>query len=251
MADSYLTAPDNITETPPESAAAGTKPDGIPDKFWDADQKSVRVDALLASYLALEKRLSRMVPTPDTPDDRLRLLKLMGLPDTPDHYDITLSSDLVSIDPELNARLHKKGFTCEQVQEVYDLATEKLVPLILEVAAEFQADREIERLTESFGGPERWRELSRQLHDFGTKSLPKDAFDGMACSYDGVMALYKMMQSGQSDLPLRGEGSSDGADIDEKALRKMMQDPQYWRDRNPAFIAKVTSGFEKLYQSRG
>ncbi len=251
MADSYLTAPDNDAATPPDSMVSTTKPDGVPDKFWDAEHSRVRVDALLASYMALEKKLSRMVPAPDTPDDRLRLLKLMGLPDTPDHYDITLSSDLVAIDPELNARLHSKGFTCEQVQEVYDLATEKLVPLILEVAAEFQADREIERLTESFGGAERWRKLSRQLHDFGTKSLPKDAFDGMACSYDGVMALYKMMQSGQSDIPLRGEGAGDAANLDEKALRKMMQDPQYWRDRNPAFIAKVTSGFEKLYQSRG
>lgn len=250
MADSYLTAPIPDGSAMPPLSSKADKPDGVPEKFWDADTKTVRTDALLTSYLALEKKLSRMVPVPDTDDDRVRLLKLLGLPDTPDQYDIHLSSDLVEIDPELNARLHQKGFTCAQVQEVYDLATEKLVPLILEVAAEFQADREIERLTDAFGGPERWCELSRQLHDFGRTTLPKDAFDGMACSYDGVMALYKMMQANSSGSALRRPVTGDTADLDEKALRKMMQDPQYWRDRNPAYIAKVTDGFEKLYQSR-
>lgn len=27
----------------------------------------------------------------------------------------------------------------------------------------------------------------------------------------------------------------------------MMNDPKYWRDKDPAFIAKVTEGFKNLY----
>jgi hypothetical protein len=28
----------------------------------------------------------------------------------------------------------------------------------------------------------------------------------------------------------------------------MMQDPRYWRDRDPAFVSEVTRGFERLFQ---
>lgn len=247
MTDTYLTAavPDLSETETPTSVVAG-RPSGVPEKFWDAQKKEIRTEALLSSYLALEKKLARMMPAPETPEDKIRVLKSLGMPETPDDYQVTLSNDLLSVDPEMNARLHGKGFTLEQVQEVYDLASEKLVPLILEIAAEFQAEREIERLVEAFGGPARWQEMARQLQDYGQKALPKAAFDGLACSYDGVMALYKMMQKDSGLPPMRGDLVDAGA-ADDASLRKMMQDPRYWRERNPAFIAQVSAGFEKLY----
>ncbi len=33
---------------------------------------------------------------------------------------------------------------------------------------------------------------------------------------------------------------------EEKALREMMRDPRYWRQRNPEWVNKVTDGFRKL-----
>lgn len=33
----------------------------------------------------------------------------------------------------------------------------------------------------------------------------------------------------------------------EAQLREMMRDPRYWRDRNPGHVAKVASGFGRLY----
>jgi hypothetical protein len=33
----------------------------------------------------------------------------------------------------------------------------------------------------------------------------------------------------------------------EKDLQSMMKDPKYWRDKDPAFIAKVTDGFQSVY----
>jgi len=240
MTDTYLTA--NI-----EGSDSQGRPENVPEKFWDAEKKEIRAQALLNSYAALEKKLSTMVPVPQTEGDRARLLKLLGVPDTPDGYQVTLPCDYLEVDSELNTRLHGKGFTPEQVQEVYNLAAEKFVPMILEMAAEFQAEREIERLVDAFGGVEKWRDISKQLQEFGSRSLPKPAFEGMACSYDGVMALYKMMQAdAATPLQVRAE-SGDSSGLDEKSLRKMMQDPRYWRDRNSAFIEKVTKGFERLY----
>ncbi len=247
--DNLLTAAVDVNDTAAPATQDPAKPDLVPDKFWDADKKEIRVDALLNSYLALERRASKMVPLPETDDDRKRLQKIMGLPDTADQYDITLHNDVIAIDPELNARLHQKGFTNDQVQEIYDLATEKLVPMILDMAAEFQADRELERLVKEFGGPEKWDVVSKQLQEFGQKNLPASAYDGLCCSYDGVMALYAMMKSGAKSPIAKDETTAIGP-MDEAGLKQMMQNPKYWRERDPAFIARVSDGFQKLYGGR-
>ncbi len=77
---------------------------------------------------------------------------------------------------------------------VYDLAAERLVPMILELSADFKADREVEKLTAAFGGPQTWQEMSRQLLAYGKKTLPPDVLTNLSSSYEGVMALYRMMK---------------------------------------------------------
>lgn len=248
MTDNLLIA--EVDESAPViSDTPSDKPASVPDKFWNADTKEIRVEALLNSYLALEKRLSKMVPAPETEEDKKRIQKLLGMPENAELYQVDLESDIINIDPELNARLHAKGFTNEQVQEIYDLATEKLVPLILEMAAEFQADRELERLVKEFGGAEKWDIISKQLQEFGKKNLPSSAYEGLCCSYDGVMALYNMMKSHSVSPIGKQEGVNFDA-LDESGLRNMMQNPKYWRDRDPAFIAKVSEGFQRLYSGK-
>ncbi len=222
------------------------KPDHVPDKFWDAQAGSIRTDELIKSYCELEKRLSAGFKMPEDEEGRLKILRALGLPETPDGYVIDIKDGLLQPDNDVNARLHAKGFTTEQVQEVYNLASERLVPMILDIAAEFQADREIERLVKHFGGPEQWRETSRQLLAFGKKNLPANVLEGLAGSYDGVMALYQMMKG---DAPSVIEEGRSAAAVSEAELHSMMRDPKYWRDKDPSVIAKVTQGFKALYGS--
>jgi hypothetical protein len=242
--DNLLTMPAPETEDAEIAAADPKKPENVPDKFWDAEKGEVRVGALLASYMMLEKKLSQMIPLPQNDEDKRRIQKIMGVPDTAEGYQVAVPNDLFPVDPELNARLHAKGFTADQVQEVYDLAAEKLVPLILEMAAEFQADREIERLVSEFGGPDKWREVSRQLLAFGQKNLPPAVLDGLSCSYEGIMALYRMMMADEPGIASRGKGMTGSSESD---LIDMMKNPKYWREKDPAYIARVTEGFEKIY----
>jgi hypothetical protein len=221
------------------------KPATLPDKFWDADKGEVRLEQLINSYLSLEKKLAHMVPAPSNETDRFKIMKMMGMPDSPDKYEVDTSHGLFQPDEEVNKRLHAHGMTPDQVQEVYDLAAEKMVPMIIDMAAEFEADREIERLVHEFGGGQRWREVSRQLLQFGKKNLPEDVLEGLASSYDGVMALYRMMREQQ---PRMADGESGDAGVaDEKELQQMMRDPRYWRDKDPAFVEKVSKGFKELY----
>lgn len=247
------------------------RPEKLPPQFWDDASHTLRLDALLNAYHDLEMKLQALMQIPGHDavvtmtdaaqngalgaplDDAVRahMLRALGVPDSPDGYSVTLKNDHIEVDPMLNARLHQKGFTCAQVQEVYDLACEKLVPLIVDMAAEFEAERESERLRDYFGGSSKFEEIAHQLREFGQKNLPAPAYNGLCCSYDGVMALYQMMtQNGRSGAPVMRGGSGIGAAHDEVSLRKMMQDPRYWRDRDPRFIAQVTEGFDRLYQSQ-
>ena len=217
----------------------------VPEKFRDPATGEVRLDALLNSYTELERKLSTMMPRPDTAEARKEVFKCLGCPDTPDAYQIDVSHGLFEPDQDINARLHAKGLTPDQVQEVYNLAAEKLVPAIVQMSQEFQADREVEKLAAAFGGPEKWQEVSRQLLAFGKQNLPPDALDSLASSYEGVMTLYKMMKG--QEPAIGGATGASAAPAGERELQAMMRDPRYYRERDPAFVAKVTEGFQKMY----
>lgn len=229
----------------PEMNADETIAAEVPEKFRDSKTGKVNLDALITSYRELERKLSTMIPPPDTDEDRARVLNLLGVPDSPDEYEIDVSHGLFDIDRDMNCRLHAKGFTCDQAQEVYNLAAEKMVPMIMEIARDLQADREVERLVAAFGGPEQWREVSRQLLAFGRKNLPPDVLDNLSSSYEGVMALYRLMQGQEPGLSLRGDAEAAGES--EGDLQSLMRDPRYWRQKDPAFVAKVTEGFRRMY----
>ena len=58
------------------------------------------------------------------------------------------------------------------------------------------------------------------------------------------MSLFQMMK-GQD--PSFGAKTVTSDAMDETGLQSMMKDPKYWRDKDPAFVKKVTDGFESLY----
>jgi hypothetical protein len=205
----------------------------IPEKFKDPKTGEVRLGDLAKSYGELEKKLSSQPSAPKSPDD----------------YCVNCEHGLFSEDKELNTRLHEKGFTNEQVQFVYDLAAEKMVPMIVGMAADYQAERELEKLIAQFGGEEKWKEVSRQLLAFGQKALPADVLDTLSSSHQGVMALYRMMK-GEAPTIGKNPAASEGGNPAERELQSMMRDPKYWRDQDPSFIAKVTEGFKTLYAGK-
>lgn len=244
---SFVSKPDYFPNTPfasaQEAGGQATNPNPqIPEKFLDKKTGEIRTDALLKSYLALEKKLSQSIDPNKA--DPASLRSIMGVPETADKYDVKCDHGLFDADPDLNAMLHEKGFNNEQAQMVYDLAAEKLIPMVLDLAQEFQADREIERLITHFGGKEQFAETSRQLLAFGQKNFPKEVLDGMTSSFEGVMALHKMMESDDSIPFAKGKPAQA---MDEKELRAMMKDPKYWRDRDPSLVKKITEGFKDIY----
>jgi hypothetical protein len=240
-----------LNQTPLQSAdiltqgEANNQPVSVPEKFIDPQSGEIRMEALVKSYLELEKKLSSAGPSLSDPQGRQRVLKELGCPDCASEYNVDVSHGLFDMDEELNQKLFEKGFTNDQVQMVYDAAASKLVPMILDLTSEFQADREMERLVSEFGGVEKWQEVSRQLLAYGQKNLAKDVLSGLAGSCDGVRALYRMMSSDQPMLNKTNGGGDAG--LGEDKLKSMMADPKYWKTKDPVHIAKVTSGFKNMY----
>lgn len=215
----------------------------IPAKFLDKDN-NVRTDALLKSYLELEKKLAQSAKPDLNKIDRNELNNLIGVPASPKDYAIKIDHTMFTEDDEINKRLHDKGFSVEQAQFLYDLAAEYMVPMVLDIAREFEAERQLDKLIDTFGSRERYQEVARQLQAYGQKNLPKEVLEGLSSSFEGVMALYRMMQSNK---PMALQAPTAQADVSESELKQMMRDPKYWRDRDQAFIKKVSDGFRQVF----
>jgi len=187
------------------------------------------------------------LPAADQDRARAALLRQLGVPESPAGYSIRCDHGLFTADDEINGRLHAAGFTPEQAQLLYDLAAERFLPLVQEISAGFEAERELRRLVEFFGGDDKWREVSRQITTWAKRSLPTEAVDGLARTADGVIALYRLMGQDQREpAPLR-EGAGGPARLGEREVHAMIRDPRYWRDRDPDFVARVSAGFRQLY----
>ncbi|WP_142849976.1 hypothetical protein [Telmatospirillum sp. J64-1] len=152
-------------------------------------------------------------------------------------------------DPEVERRLQEAGFSPEQAQLVYDLAEEYLGPVVGEMRARAEGEQHRQRLVEHFGGEAKWNETVRQIRSWARANLPDPVVDALAVSYDGVMTLHKLMQAG-GEPSLGRTGAPREEALSEAELKQAMKDPRYWRDRDPAVIARIEAGFKRLYPGK-
>lgn len=256
------TAPPRPRKRGPEDPALGK----VPKKFLDPTTGAVNVEALVRSYNALERRLGATggkegaagqdgqggpgdPGNPAAEIDRDTALRALGWPEAPEAYRIDILEDFLDRDYEMEKLLHEAGFTEDQVQLVYDLAADRLAPLMVEVANAARGAGDTARLEAHFGGKERWKEIRRQIRKWAEKSLPPDAYQALSASHDGIIAMHRMMQTGEE--PGLSHGGRGGDTLTETQLKKLMNDPRYWRDHDPALTRKVDEGFRRLYPTRG
>jgi hypothetical protein len=241
-----LLQPEADAAMPDMPPATTPCPPEVPEKFWDAASGNLRTEALLKSYRELERRLSQRFAPPGADaaaEELLRFRQAMGIPETPDGYEIASPHELCCADPEVNAALHGAHFTNSQAQLVYELAAQKLLPLIAEAAATYEADRQREKLAAHFGGEDRFRQMAAQIAAWGRARLPAPVFEALCTTAEGVQAIERMMQGEEPALP---RDLAAPAAQSEAELRAMMRDPRYWRAREPEFVRRVTEGFRRL-----
>lgn len=232
------------TPTTPNTSNSHGNPHGIPDKFWDGEKNEIRGEALAKSYMELERRLSQNKGQNGSQNDVHSNLT------SAEEYKIELKTDAFMADPEVNQQLFNAGFTQQQAQLVYDLASDHLIPMVSEMAEQFEAKHQLNSLKQHFGGDEKWKEISGQIRNWGRSAFPENVYHALSSSYEGVVAMSHMM--GNSGEPgMLGTSMPASGATSEAGLKEMMRSPKYWRDHDPALMRQVKQGFAKLYPKKG
>lgn len=214
----------------------------IPEKFLNEDG-TLNTDALLKSYSELEKKIGTMISVPDAnadADTRARFNRAIGVPNSASEYPANTMFD----DDSLREKFFEIGLTSSQVEKIYQIAEEFLTPVLSELFDMQNETSAINELKNFFGDDEKMRDALRAINAFGERYLPRDAFDAMCATPQGIRAAYAMMQSMEPSIET-DDGTSKN--LTDDMLRRMMRDPKYWRDQDPEYVRKIENGFKKLY----
>ena len=214
----------------------------IPEKFLN-ENGELNTSALVKSYCELEKKMSNMVsvPTPDSDETvKKKFNHAIGVPDDIKDYPKNSLFD----DESVRKKFHEIGLTSSQVEKIYAIAEEFLQPTLKNLFELQNQTNAINELKKFFGDDEKMNNALREINVFGERFLPRDAFDELCSTPQGIQGIYKMMQSMEPDV-LTNKNETEN--LTDEALRKMMQDPKYWRDHDEEYIRKIENGFKKLY----
>ncbi len=214
----------------------------IPEKFQNTDG-TVNVDALMKSYMELEKKMGSMISVPTNTADknaREKFNRAIGVPENANDYP---SNDLFD-DESVRQKFHDIGLTSGQVEQIYSIAEEFLSPVLAELFSSKNENTEMLKLEKFFGSREKMTDALNAINTFGEKFLPHDAFESLCASASGIQGVYQMMQSFEPHVNTTSDITENLTDAD---LRRMMRDPKYWRDNDPEYVRKIENGFKKLY----
>ncbi len=216
--------------------------DKIPEKFLNQDG-TLNTSALMKSYSELEKKIGTMVSVPGADADgatREKFNRAIGVPSSPAEYPTCALFD----DETVRTKFYDIGLTTSQVEKIYEIAEEFLSPVLSELFATQNETNAIAELKNFFGGDEKMNEALRAINAFGTRFLPRDAFESLCATPQGIQSVYNMMQSMEPRVQTDKNSSENLSDAD---LRRMMRDPKYWRDNDAEYVRKIENGFKKLY----
>ena len=214
----------------------------IPEKFLD-DKGELNTSALVKSYCELEKKMSNMIPLPNDESDEATKQKFnhaIGVPDNATDY----PTNPLFEDESVREKFHEIGLTSKQVEQIYAIAEEFLQPTLKNLFQLQNQTNAINELKKFFGDEEKMNDALREINSFGEKYLPKDAFDELCATPQGIQGIYKMMQSLEPDV-FTNKNTTEI--LSDDVLRDMMRDPKYWRDHDPEYVRKIENGFKKLY----
>lgn len=215
----------------------------IPEKFMNQDG-TLNSDALIKSYRELERKIGTMISVPGADADdaaRTKFNRAIGVPEKASEYP---TCDLFDDDDALREKFLEIGLTSMQVSKIYDIATEYLSPVITDLFDMQNESSAINELKNFFGGTDKMNDALNAINTFGEKFLPRDAFDALCASPQGIQSIYRMMQSMEPTVQMQKNESEKLTDND---LRRMMRDPKYWRDHDAEYVRKIENGFKKLY----
>ena len=233
--------------TQPTEQTEGSKPDYVQDKFWNKDLNEINVEELASSYNSLEKKLGSRTEelSSQIREDLANEIKA----NTPEEYEIKLPEIPENVDLSVNKEMPLLQWWSETAkskglsQEEFNKGIEAFVNNEISSLPNQDNEKELlgENATQRIEAADLWSK----------KNLSSDSYSAIsefASTAQGVKALEEIMKLNK-DAPMPTTETAIEAAPSLDDLRSMMKDPRYWKDgnRDPAYIAKVSSLYEKYY----
>ena len=227
---------DFVTQEDVEQAAAPSRPEWLPEKYNSGED-------LAKAYKELESKLGTKEE-----DLRNRIMEeiqseaFSDRPESAGDYQLPESIDeSAAIDNKLLSWWAEHSFENGYSQEEF----EKGIAMYAEAVNGSQPDIEAEAKMLGDNADQRIEAASLFANKFFPEAaLP--AIERMCESHEGIIALEAIMEA-MKDGSFAGNTQAV-AGTSEKELREMMNDPRYWKDRDPHFIKQVTDGFQQIYK---
>ena len=213
------------------------RPEWLPEKFKTPE-------AFAESYSNLEKKFhQKEEDLRATWDAELQEKAFENRPKTADDYELPESIDkALGADNKLLGWWSKFSWDNGLSQEEFNDGIEIFKNEYL--GEQVSIDDEMKKLGDN--GQERVQAVELWANKFFPESaLP--AIEKMCESHEGIIALETMMAN-MKDGSFAGDTAS-ASELNEADLRKMMDDPKYWKDRDPHLHKQVAEGFKRIYRS--
>lgn len=85
-------------------------------------------------------------------DENLIETNKRNMPAGYDQYRINIPNELLDHDEELFKQFYEHGFTNDQAQFVYDLANERVIPVLDQLTVSFEAQKQLAKLSSYLAG---------------------------------------------------------------------------------------------------
>lgn len=227
---------DFVTQEDVEQAAAPSRPEWLPEKYNSGED-------LAKAYKELESKLGTKEE-----DIRSRIMEeiqseaFSDRPESAGDYQLPESIDeSAAVDNKLLSWWAEHSFENGYSQEEF----EQGISMYAEAVNGSMPDIEAEAKMLGDNADQRIEAASLFANKFFPEAaLP--AIERMCESHEGIIALEAIMEA-MKDGSFSGDTQAS-AGQSEQELREMMNDPRYWKDRDPHFIKQVTEGFQQIYK---
>jgi len=213
------------------------RPEWLPEKFNNPED-------LAKSYNELSQKLGSK--DEDIRNQIMEEIQAEAFSDRPETAGDYQLPDIINQDEAVDNDLLKwwsehsfeNGFSQEEFEEGIKIYADSVL------GSETSYEEEVEKLGDNANA----RIEAASL--FANKFFPESALpaiEKMCESHEGIIALETIMKNMQ-DGSFAGNTSS-ASEANEADLRKMMEDPRYWKDRDPQLHKEVAEGFQRIYRS--
>lgn len=239
----------------PAAPVEVTRPDYVPEKFWDAEKKAPRLEDLGKSYAELERR--HHMRTDDlrkTVESEVRDGLYKDRPATPKDYKLEPSKGFLPDgmkfeanpdDPFLKAITeigHQRGMSQDDFSHLVDGYLESLSSQFPDPVAELRAlgPKAASRVENA----KMWAEANippKQLKALGAVTMTAAGIELVEWVRDQIG------EPRLGDLSVSGLSSGTAA-LTAETLTQMQADDRYWnpQKRDPAFVKRVADGWKRL-----